>query len=109
MPVPSMEFRSAERKLHASSTMPCRGINYLALWPVTCFSYTRHSVLEEYEIMDDGQPRTGKDWRELCAAASQETDSEKLVSLVDQILRAFDEQYDQVYPAKCRGSASFHN
>jgi hypothetical protein len=47
--------------------------------------------------MDDGQPRTGKDWRKLCAAASQETDSGKLVSLVDQILRAFEEQYDQAY------------
>jgi hypothetical protein len=34
----------------------------------------------------------GKDWRELCAAAAQEPDSEKLVSLVNQILQAFDER-----------------
>jgi hypothetical protein len=30
------------------------------------------------------------DWRELCAAASREPDSEKLFSLVNQILQAFD-------------------
>jgi hypothetical protein len=34
----------------------------------------------------------GKDWRELCAAAAEEPDSEKLVSLVNQILQAFDER-----------------
>ena len=34
----------------------------------------------------------GKDWRELCAAAAEEPDSERLVSLVNQILRAFDER-----------------
>ncbi|MFZ0802462.1 MAG: hypothetical protein WBQ09_09645 [Terriglobales bacterium] len=33
-----------------------------------------------------------KDWRELCAAAAKEPDSEKVVSLVHQILRAFDER-----------------
>jgi hypothetical protein len=33
----------------------------------------------------------GKDWRTLCAAASEETDSEKLASLIGQILQAFDE------------------
>jgi len=31
-----------------------------------------------------------KGWRELCAAASQERDSDKLFSLVNQILEAFD-------------------
>lgn len=34
--------------------------------------------------------RDGKNWRELCAAAAKERDSEKLVSLVNQILEAFD-------------------
>ena len=34
----------------------------------------------------------GKDWRELCAAAVEDPDSEKLVSLVNQILQAFDER-----------------
>jgi hypothetical protein len=38
----------------------------------------------------------GKDWRELCAAAAQEPDSEKLVSLVNQILQAFDERDQEV-------------
>jgi hypothetical protein len=33
----------------------------------------------------------GKDWRELCAEAAEEPDSEKVVSLVNQILQAFDE------------------
>ncbi len=33
-----------------------------------------------------------RDWRELCAAAAEEPDSEKLISLVDRILRAFDDR-----------------
>ena len=37
----------------------------------------------------------GKDWRELCAAAAEEPDSEKLVSLVNEILQAFDERDKQ--------------
>jgi hypothetical protein len=32
------------------------------------------------------------DWRELCAAAAKEPDSEKLVSLVNQILDVFDDR-----------------
>ena len=33
-----------------------------------------------------------RDWRELCAAAATETDSEKVVSLVNAIIEAFDER-----------------
>jgi hypothetical protein len=33
----------------------------------------------------------GKHWRELCAEVAEEPDSEKVVSLVNQILQAFDE------------------
>jgi len=36
----------------------------------------------------------GKDWRELCAEAADEPDSERVFSLVNQILQAFDE-FDQ--------------
>jgi hypothetical protein len=32
------------------------------------------------------------DWRELCAAAAKEPDSEKLVSLVNQILDVFEDR-----------------
>ncbi len=32
------------------------------------------------------------DWRELCTAAAKEPDSEKVISLVHQILRAFEER-----------------
>jgi hypothetical protein len=32
------------------------------------------------------------DWRDLCAAASEERDADKLARLVDQILQAFDER-----------------
>jgi len=39
--------------------------------------------------MADGE-RNGKDWRELCVAASQEPDSERLAFLIQQILEAFD-------------------
>jgi hypothetical protein len=33
-----------------------------------------------------------KDWRELCAAVALEPDPEKVVSLVHQILQAFEER-----------------
>jgi hypothetical protein len=43
-----------------------------------------------------GQPRMAEsnriDWRELCAAAVKEPDSEKLADLVDQIIKALDER-----------------
>ncbi|HEX4425256.1 MAG TPA: hypothetical protein VH079_07640 [Terriglobales bacterium] len=34
------------------------------------------------------------DWRELCAAAANEPDSDKLFSLVNQILKVFDDHQD---------------
>jgi len=34
--------------------------------------------------------RNSKDWRELCAAAAKEFDSQKLSSLVEQILQELD-------------------
>jgi hypothetical protein len=40
----------------------------------------------------NGRKGEGEDWRKLCAAAAEEPDSEKLISLVHQILRAFDER-----------------
>ena len=33
----------------------------------------------------------GKDWQDLCAEAAAEPDSERVISLVHQILQAFDE------------------
>jgi hypothetical protein len=35
---------------------------------------------------------SGTNWRQLCAAATEEPDSNKLVSLVQQILQALDEE-----------------
>jgi len=40
----------------------------------------------------------GNDWRELCAAAAEEFDSEKLINLVNQILQAFDERDQESKP-----------
>ena len=40
-----------------------------------------------------------EDWRELCAAAAKEPDSEKLFSLVNQILKAFDARQERLLPA----------
>jgi hypothetical protein len=51
--------------------------------------YQVFTVDKEGKRMDEPQ---GKDWRELCAAAAIEPDSEKLVNLVQQILQAFDER-----------------
>lgn len=43
-------------------------------------------------------------WRELCAAAAKEPDPEKLFSLVNQILQAFNEHEtaDKLAPAASR-------
>ena len=49
----------------------------------------------------NGCESNGEDWRKLCAAAVEEPDSEKLVSLVHQILRAFDER-DQAVKLSAR-------
>ena len=38
------------------------------------------------------------DWRELCAAAATEPDSQKLAHLVDQIIRALDERGEGALP-----------
>jgi hypothetical protein len=43
----------------------------------------------------------GNDWRELCAAAAEEFDSEKLINLVNQILQAL-EEHDQELPISGR-------
>ncbi len=40
----------------------------------------------------------GKDWRKLCAAAAEEPDSEKLASLINQILQAFEERDHSLQP-----------
>ena len=40
----------------------------------------------------------GNDWRELCAAAAEEFDSEKLINLVNRILQAFDERDQESKP-----------
>ena len=47
--------------------------------------------------MDEGNR---VDWRELCAAAATEPDSEKLADLVDQIIRALDERAGLESPAQ---------
>jgi hypothetical protein len=39
-------------------------------------------------------------WRELCAAAAKEPDSEKLFSLVNQILQAFEDDQKKSEPEK---------
>jgi hypothetical protein len=46
----------------------------------------------------DTNKGNGKDWRELCAEAAHEPDSERVVSLVNQILEAFDECDQNVMP-----------
>jgi hypothetical protein len=46
------------------------------------------SILKEPSMAESN----GRDWRDLCAAAAKEPDSEKLVSLVNEILKAFDDR-----------------
>jgi hypothetical protein len=48
--------------------------------------------------------RNGKDWRQLCAAATVESDSDKLFSLVSEILQVFDEDDQKLVNASRRSS-----
>src|SRR5208282_6274906 len=55
-------------------------INNLADWTRTCF----HLFVIPSKRRLGMAENNGKDWRELCVAASQELDSDKLFSLVNQ-------------------------
>ena len=46
-----------------------------------------------------------RDWRELCAAVTNETDSEKLDSLVQELIRALDEGEREWRHAICSSNA----
>jgi hypothetical protein len=48
----------------------------------------------------------GKHWRELCAEAAEEPDSEKVAYLVNQILQAFDECDQKAMPPERQGDVS---
>lgn len=48
----------------------------------------------------------GRDWRELCAAASEESDPERLFSLINQILEAFDESDREMMRARISVTAT---
>ena len=49
--------------------------------------------------MADRDESNGTGWKELCVAASEEPDSQKLLSLVNQIIQAFDENEEERGPA----------
>jgi hypothetical protein len=46
----------------------------------------------------------GRDWREFCAAAADECDAARLLSLVDQILQALDKADLPTTSPKTQGS-----
>jgi hypothetical protein len=51
---------------------------------------------KEHSMAENNQ----EDWRELCAAAAKEPDSDKLFSLVNQILEAFDDLQKPTTPVE---------
>jgi hypothetical protein len=62
--------------------------NHLATWRQTCFILTAAFALAQSEVnMADGMQ---KDWRELCIAVTNEKDSRKLSSLVQELIEALD-------------------
>jgi hypothetical protein len=65
-----------------------RLVNNLAIWHRAC-SLTKLSEPRHGEQRMDMSK--GKHWRELCAEAAEEPDSEKVASLVNRILQAFEE------------------
>jgi hypothetical protein len=81
-----------------------QGIKNLDLWHGTCI-HPLQSIIPSFltekgnGMRTDNKGRDGRDWKQLCAAASREPDSEKLVSLVQQILQAFNEQDEKKNPA----------
>lgn len=67
--------------------------NHLTSWHQTCFIDGSHFAnirtgLSEVSMGDGIQ----KDWRELCTAVVNETDSNKLSSLVQKLVEALDER-----------------
>jgi len=62
--------------------------NQLASWHSTCFQ-THRSIrtgISEVNMSDNMR----KDWRELCVAVTNVTDSTKLTSLVQELIEALD-------------------
>ncbi len=60
--------------------------NYLALWHLKCCHDCIRTGISEGDMADDMQ----KDWRELCIAVTNETDSTRLPSLVQELIEALD-------------------
>jgi hypothetical protein len=62
----------------------------------------------EHNLEDRRRKMAGhkqRDWRELCAAVTSETDSEKLDSLVHELIRAFDDGEREWRHAICSRNA----
>jgi uncharacterized membrane protein YqiK len=67
-------------------------MNNLKSWHGSCFQQFRFRTLA---IRERGMAEGNRtDWRQLCAAAAKETDSEKLAELVNQLIKALDERGD---------------
>src|SRR5271155_3354661 len=90
--------------MHAQLTRlnptPLRKISYLEIWyricNLTLATPFRNSQPGEEKVMVAGNSKTDKDWRQLCAEVLDETDPRRMVSLVNQILEAFDERDQNV-------------
>ena len=77
-------------KLHGGGKNP-RQSNHLASWHYTCFipavPFAASTGVSEVNMADG----TRKDWRELCVAVTNESDSSKLSSLVQELIEALDQ------------------
>ena len=79
-----------DRKLHAEFDER-KQQKHLAKWYLTCFVPTAFANIlsigiSEVNVADGMQ----QDWRELCVAVTNETDSAKLSSLVHELIEALD-------------------
>jgi predicted MarR family transcription regulator len=81
------------RKIYTRQSV-CRplAVNDLTSGIVVALCHVASLRGQELRVMERGMAEsTEKHWRALCAAAAQEPDSEKVASLVNQILEALDE------------------
>jgi hypothetical protein len=59
-------------------------------------------------MLSDGPKRVDKTWEELAAAASMETDPEKLGIILEEILAALEERERTLAPAENPSGSSAH-
>ena len=60
--------------------------------PLYSCSAAREDKVFGFSVKETSMTAENRDWQDLCEAASKETDSERLITLVSKLIEALDEQ-----------------